>query len=60
MSILFKHFEGKHKKEEVKSSSQGDFPAGPVVKIPPSNVGGVGLIPGQGRSHMPLSQKTKT
>ena len=26
----------------------GDFPSSPVVKTPPSNAGGVGLIPGQG------------
>ena len=25
-----------------------DFPGGPVVKNPPSNAGGAGLIPGQG------------
>ena len=25
-----------------------DFSGGPVVEIPPSNVGGVGSIPGQG------------
>ena len=29
-----------------------DFCGGPVVKNPPSNAGGMGLIPGMGRSHM--------
>jgi len=29
-----------------------DFPGGPVVKIPPANVGDVGLIPGLRRFHM--------
>ena len=29
-----------------------DFPWGPVVKNPPANAGGMGLIPGPGRSHM--------
>ena len=31
-----------------------DFPDGPVVKSPPANSGDMGLIPGLGRSHMPL------
>ena len=30
-----------------------DFPGGPVVKNLPVNAGGMGLIPGLGRSHMP-------
>ena len=29
-----------------------DFPDGPAVKNPPANAGGVGSIPGPGRSHM--------
>ena len=29
------------------------FPGGSVVKNPPANAGDTGLIPGQGRSHMP-------
>ena len=38
-----------------------DFPGDPVVKILPSNAGGVGLIPHWGaKIHMPESQKTKT
>ena len=32
-----------------------DFPGGAVVKNPPANAGGPGLIPGPGRSHMPCS-----
>ena len=36
------------------------FPGGPVVKIPPSNEGGEGLIPGQGLgSHMLYSESKK-
>ena len=35
--------------------SEGDFPGGSVVKGPPSNVGGVGLIPGQG-SKVPYAE----
>ena len=31
-----------------------DFPDGPVVKSPPADSGDMGLIPGLGRSHMPL------
>ena len=31
-----------------------DFPDGPVVKNPPVSAGDTGLIPGPGRSHMPL------
>ena len=30
-----------------------DFPSGPVLKNPPTSAGDKGLIPGQGRSHMP-------
>ena len=33
----------------------GNFPGGTVDKNPPPNVGDTGLIPGPGRSHMPLS-----
>ena len=29
---------------------KGDFPGGSVVKNPPANAGGMGLIPGLGRS----------
>ena len=32
-----------------------DFPSGPVVKNPSANEEDGGLIPGQGRSHMPQS-----
>ena len=36
--------------------SQGrDFPGGPVVKNPPTNVGDKGSVPGWGRIHMPWS-----
>ena len=39
----------------------GDVPVGPVAKTSPSNAVSVGSIPGpELRSHMPLSQKTKT
>ena len=31
------------------------FLGGPVVKNPPTNAGGMGSIPGLGRSHMPRS-----
>ena len=30
-----------------------DFPVGSVVKNPPANAAGTGLIPGLGRFHMP-------
>ena len=30
-----------------------DFPGGPVIKNPPADAGDEGLIPGQGRFHMP-------
>ena len=40
-----------------------DFPGGPVVKISPSNTGGVGSIPGQGakipRASWPKSKNRK-
>ena len=36
-----------------------DFPGGPVVKTSPSNVGGVGLIPGQG-AKIPHASQPKT
>lgn len=42
-----------------KKKGEGDFPGGPVVKMLPSNVGGVGLF-GELRSHMPHGPKTKT
>ena len=45
-----------------KKISERDFPGGPVVKAPPSNVGGTGLIPGQGTKvphAMGCSQKLK-
>ena len=29
-----------------------DFPGGPVVENPPAKAGGMGSIPGPGRSHM--------
>ena len=32
-----------------------DFPGGPVVKNPSANAGDMGLIPGPGRFHMPVS-----
>ena len=35
----------------------GDFPGGTVVKNPPANAGDRGSSPGQGRSHMPWSNK---
>ena len=45
---------------EIKDSSR-DFPGGPVVKTLPSNVGRVGLIPGQGvKITNAQGQKTKT
>ena len=36
----------------IKKSAKG-FPDGSVVKNPPANAGGMGRIPGAGRSHMP-------
>ena len=39
---------------EDQKPSQG-FPGGLVVKNLPANIGDTGLIPGLGRSHMPLS-----
>ena len=37
---------------KVKSQAFLDFPGGSVVKNPPANAGGTGLIPDLGRSHM--------
>ena len=34
-----------------------DFPSGPVVKNLPCNARDTSLIPGPGRSHMPLSKE---
>ena len=46
---------------QFKIEAYRDFPCSPVVKILPSNAGGVGLIPGRGaKIHMPRGQKTKT
>ena len=38
----------------LKSDNQ-DFSGSPMVKNPPANAEDMGLIPGQGRSHMPQS-----
>ena len=38
-----------------KKGNQRDFPGGTVVKNLPANAGGMGSIPGLGRSHMPQS-----
>ena len=35
---------------------KGGFPGGSVVKHPPTNAEGTGLIPDLGRSHMPQSK----
>ena len=44
---------------ETTKRSRGGLPCSPVVKISPSNAGGVGLIPGGGtKIHMPQGQKT--
>ena len=37
-----------------RSSLSWDFLGGLVVRNPPANAGDTGLIPGLGRSHMPL------
>ena len=34
--------------QRLKKERTCEFPDGPVVKIPPSNAGSVGSIPGQG------------
>ena len=39
----------------LKGAAMRDFPAGPVVKNPPTNEEDTGLILGLGRSHMPRS-----
>ena len=39
----------------IKESTNRDFPGSPVVKNGPVNAGDMGLIPSQGRSHMPQS-----
>ena len=41
-------------KKDVKTVSKG-FPTGAVVKNTPAKAGGMGSIPGPGRSHMPWS-----
>ena len=38
----------------LKFKTFGDFPGGPLVKHPLANARERGLIPGQGRFHMPL------
>ena len=35
------------------------FPGGAVAKNPPANAGDTGSIPGQGRSHVPRSNKSR-
>ena len=35
------------------------FPGGSVVKNPPANAEDTGLIPGQGKSHVPWSNKAR-
>ena len=40
--------------------SPRNFPSGPVVKTLPSNVGGLGSIPGQGAKIPHTSQPKKT
>ena len=37
---------------EKSFQKKNSFPGGPVVNNPPANVGDMGLILGQGRSHM--------
>ena len=32
----------------------GDFPGDPLVESLPASAGGMGVIPGPGRSHMPI------
>ena len=44
----------KTKKKAFKTGHR-DFPGGPVVEIPPSNVGGAGFKPVQGSSISPAS-----
>ena len=44
---------------EFKSQSGRDFPGGTVVKSPPASAGDMDSIPGPGRSHMPLSSRTR-
>ena len=43
----------------VKIQSHIDFPGGTVVKNPPANAGGMGSIPGPGRSHMLRSNEAR-
>ena len=42
--------EEKDKKKKAFKTGHRDFPGGPVVEIPPSNVGGAGFKPVQGSS----------
>ena len=39
----------------IRNKGIGGFPGGAVVKNLPANAGDMGLILGQGRSHMPRS-----
>ena len=48
----YNKFNKDFKKRSTSKITQ-DFPGGPVVKNSPANAGDVGLIPGQGRFHMP-------
>ena len=40
---------------QLKKQKLGGFPGGSVVKSPPANAEDMGLIPDEGRSHMPQS-----
>ena len=53
---------GKKKKKKLlfQNERRRDFSGGPVVKNPLASAGGLGLIPGLGRSHMPWSPCTTT
>ena len=46
---------GQKRMAKIKLLSCVDFPGNPVVENSPANAGGVDLIPGLGRFHMPWS-----
>ena len=52
LSLEIRSFKLEQEKDVVHKKSIQDFPRGSVVKNPPANAGDMGLIPGQGGSHV--------
>ena len=58
-SISTRRFKVTTQIHQLKIQAYRDFPGGPVVKVLPSNAGGVGLIPTQG-AKIPHAPRPKT